>query len=673
MGKNSILTIAIQLVKQGNGDQATIKALAQLRSGWSQAMGVMAAVAGVGVTLNKVYQETAGVFMDYAGQVLATSRATGLSAQESSRLLQVTDDLGISYESLAKAIKSSAETTDFSIEGLAAASGQYLSIADAQERAKFAQEAYGKSWVDMVAVLEKGPTAIRAMSSAIDESLILTQQSITDYEEYRIQVDNLNDAVLGLKVSIGSQLVPALTESISAATKYRDAMDQASEETGRNDQRTRIMVASLIMQRNASLEAAQAVADHADRLGDMPPVLDETTAAMEENAAAVEATSKYYENLLSVTQQIDAANQTYTGVVREQFEVQAELNQQLAQGKITQEEYNTRIAEAGATVQQAAAEHEAASNRIIFSIIQMKMAADGLSAAEGEALLDIGVELGMFTKSSVDTAKEYMGKTDEMVAASSAAGSGIQTALEPATQALVDATEQAHGLKEQLDSIAKKSGSVWVFTIIINTIGSVPNLPGGGSNDSRGTAGGYESHNGVEERAEGGPLGAGWTWVGEAGRELISPSGYVFDHETSMKLAAAGIVPDRGLKIGGSLSEDESAYYASRPRGDAGEWRGGSSRRNRPSVRPRRGGRGGGADESGALPPVEPLVEETRAATSAMQSSSEAQTRATAAQTSAIVNGNSEVVTAINGMRNDIRKLTTTIPGAVKEAAQMAV
>lgn len=54
MGKNSILTIAIQLVKQGNGDQATIKALAQLRSGWSQAMGVMAAVAGVGVTLNKV-------------------------------------------------------------------------------------------------------------------------------------------------------------------------------------------------------------------------------------------------------------------------------------------------------------------------------------------------------------------------------------------------------------------------------------------------------------------------------------------------------------------------------------------------------------------------------------------------------------------------------------------
>ena len=475
MAKSSILDITIRLLKQGDGDKATIKALAQMKQGWGQAMGIMAAVAGVGYTLNQVYQQTGQVFMDYAANVLQTARATGLSAQESSKLIQVTDDLGVSYETLAKAIKSSADSTDFSIEGLAQASAAYLALTDTQSRAKFAQEQYGKSWVDMVAVLEKGPEAIRAMSSSVNQNLILTERSISDYEKWRIELDDFGDSVEGLKVQIGGELVSGLNDAITSLREFGGAMQEAEAQTGRTDLRSRIYIGNLVNEKLENQRAAQAIGDHADRLGDMPAALEATTTALEENAAALEATSKYYENLLDITGQVQSADEAYKTTVREQFQVQADLNAQLAQGKITQEEYNQKIAEAGATVQQAAAEHEAAANRIIFSIIQMRMAADGLSDAEGAALLDIGVQMGIFSKSSVETAKGYMSQADEIVASANAMGTGVAQGTAPATQSLIEAKEQAHGLKEQLDGIEKKSGSVWVFTIIINTIGSVPN------------------------------------------------------------------------------------------------------------------------------------------------------------------------------------------------------
>ena len=89
---------------------------------------------------------------------------------------------------------------------------------------------------------------------------------------------------------------------------------------------------------------------------------------------------------------------------------------------------------------------------------------------------------------------------------------------------------------------------------------------------------------------------------------------------------------------------------------------------------PRRGGRGGQGADAAGTPAADPqLVEETRQNTSAMQSSSDAQVAATAAQTSAIVQGNSEVVAAVNGMRSDIRRMTTTIPSAMKEAVMQTV
>lgn len=219
----SVLDILIKLSKQGNADKETITGLVKLKSSFMDAAAVAGTLVAAGYAVKKVFDATVGTMVQYADQVRTTSRATQLGAEESSRLIQMTDDLGVSYEGLEKAIKSSSDTTDFSIAGLMKTSEEYLKITDAQERAKFAQKQYGKAWIEMVGVLEKGPDAIRAASDAIADNLILTDEAVRQARQYEIALDNVNDSWTGLTVTAGSKGLPMLNTILLAVQKNIDA------------------------------------------------------------------------------------------------------------------------------------------------------------------------------------------------------------------------------------------------------------------------------------------------------------------------------------------------------------------------------------------------------------------------------------------------------------------
>ena len=140
----SILDVIVKLSKQGNADKETVIGLVKLKSALLDAASVAGSLVGAGYAVKKMFDATVGTMVEYADKVRTTQHATQLSAEESSKLIQMTDDLGVSYESLEKAIKSSSDTTDFSIAGLMKTSEEYLNITGAQDRAKFAQEQYGR-------------------------------------------------------------------------------------------------------------------------------------------------------------------------------------------------------------------------------------------------------------------------------------------------------------------------------------------------------------------------------------------------------------------------------------------------------------------------------------------------------------------------------------------------
>lgn len=217
MAKTSVLTIMIALAKSGNADDKVIKSLSQMKMSVGQVMGALGALAGVGYTLNKVYESTTKVFLQYATQVRDLSRLTGASAADSSRLIQVADDLTISYESLQKSLWfASKNGFDVNIESLAQLADQYNATSSASGRAALLAKNFGKSGAEMGKLMEQGGDGVLKMSAAIESGLILYEASLKKARELEIAQDSLNDKWMAAKIIIGEQLVPPLTTLINA-------------------------------------------------------------------------------------------------------------------------------------------------------------------------------------------------------------------------------------------------------------------------------------------------------------------------------------------------------------------------------------------------------------------------------------------------------------------------
>ncbi len=150
---------------------------------------------------------------EYAQEVRDLTLVSGTSAEEASRLLQVLDDFQISAQDVTAATRvMTKQGLTPTVETLAQLSDQYLSINDAQARNEFILKNLGRAGLQWVNVLNQGGDAIRNLSDGVSENLILTEENIREAEQYRLALDEWNDAVLGLKISIGNELLPVLTD-----------------------------------------------------------------------------------------------------------------------------------------------------------------------------------------------------------------------------------------------------------------------------------------------------------------------------------------------------------------------------------------------------------------------------------------------------------------------------
>jgi hypothetical protein len=139
-------------------------------------------------------------------------RISGTTAEESSKLIQVSDDLKIGYDTLTQAAKTLAKDgIALTTEELARSADEYMRITDAGERAQYATEKFGKAGLEMTKILEQGGAAIRQMAAEQSGNLILTEQQVTKAREFEQAQDSLNDTLEGFKVAIGSAILPGIT------------------------------------------------------------------------------------------------------------------------------------------------------------------------------------------------------------------------------------------------------------------------------------------------------------------------------------------------------------------------------------------------------------------------------------------------------------------------------
>lgn len=215
-------------------------------AGMALKAGVVAGAAAAGYAMLKFAKDSVSATVEVESSVLALQRATGATAETSSKLIAITDDYGISAEAATKSFAKLSVNianhkqalADDGIEIVKNRAGQIdfektlLNVADAYEKSgggaeglKIATDAFGKTGKDLIPILEKGRAGIKAMFDAVPDKQIFGQKDLANAEDYKLAMDNLNDAVHELQYTLGKALIPILTDVANTlATVTRTAV-----------------------------------------------------------------------------------------------------------------------------------------------------------------------------------------------------------------------------------------------------------------------------------------------------------------------------------------------------------------------------------------------------------------------------------------------------------------
>ena len=238
-----------QSVAQAEGATGKLKAAASgVGSAMSSALGAITSPAGLAAAGGAVVAfaaKSVGAFEELGTTVGKFSDATGTTAEDASRLVEVFSDLGIAPDAASasigkmektlidnskalekwgiSAVKASDGTTDVTATFLQAVD-TISKIKDPTEQAAAAQATFGKSWQSMAEVIKGGAPALKAAMDAVQSSKVLDSQDVANARALRDGLDHLRDAGEGLALTFGKALAPAITQ---LANRLGDVVSQA--------------------------------------------------------------------------------------------------------------------------------------------------------------------------------------------------------------------------------------------------------------------------------------------------------------------------------------------------------------------------------------------------------------------------------------------------------------
>ena len=207
----------------------------------NMAAGAMAAGAAVftyGVKAVAAFQETALA----AGKM---ADATGLTVEQSSRLMEVAGDLGIEVGTVQGAIQkfnnaiaggrldefadSIVTAKDGSIDAYesfintATAIGK---IQDPTKRAQAAQKAFGKSYGEIAELMTMDADQLRAALDGVSDAKVIDENELRQARQFRDLLDQLKDRLDDVQLTVGERVIPRLLLMGKAVTGIADALDK---------------------------------------------------------------------------------------------------------------------------------------------------------------------------------------------------------------------------------------------------------------------------------------------------------------------------------------------------------------------------------------------------------------------------------------------------------------
>jgi polyhydroxyalkanoate synthesis regulator phasin len=513
---------------------------------------------------------------------------------------------------------------------------------------------------------------LQKLSGEVNKNLILNDKQIQATEEYRLAMDELNDTVMGLKVAFGGDLINDMNaffwqlehgkEIAAELTKNGDPLGDLFLRNGQAAAEETIKLRERREELEISRDAMQSFGDAVSAVGPAAEMTEEELAALEEQ---VQAISEKNQAFIGVLDSVSGALETYNAGI-------AEADAALAAGDMT-------TAEHAAAVNALADEYKQASNQIVLSIVQMKLATDGWTNNELAAYLKVGKSLGAFTDAEVKAAGEAIKMADAALRGvepimhigerAEDAADGFGT-MGSAAQRLgdtirKDALPAVSGLKNQINGLPP-TGTGWSYYFDISVSGRVPNLTG--QSPYANTYG--PGNNGPAiAMASGGRLpGSGFTLVGDAPGGAMTPyteaiiNGMVLDAKTTRKLKDAGLLDGaRALAGGGFVSDSDTRTYSSGSTTTTRRASSGTRVGNAASVD---GGTSSTSADVVTISETAAMVSEQAVSTAgiavaAQQQNQNQLTQMTAQQTQATLSSGDNTVAAIHELTRQVQRLAT--------------
>jgi len=388
-------------------------------------------------------RDTAGEAASYAKQVRELQTAIGATPEEASKLIQVADDVGISFEQMNSAMEAGIRKgVKPTIENIGKLSDEYLSLAPGIDRTEFLMKKFGRTGQDLARLMELGSGKIDEMGDSIEGTARLMDQDALDAAEaYRVSLDNLNDAAQDLKLSIGQAIIPALNSITKAFLDNAAAENTAKQamEAGIITEREYLKIVN--GGRMTQEQFNQAIADiepklegynkmladadkrsrglgrstktHRDAVTSLDATLRSASDAYDEQAQIVDG---YTTDVFKLTRQMDSLHEAMSGSMedtqkefirntedlriktiglKDQIEVLESKSYLTDEQKAELDGLRGELDETETAIGDLANAHEEATKRILHGMLEQKLAANGLTTEEGALLEELANKWGL--------------------------------------------------------------------------------------------------------------------------------------------------------------------------------------------------------------------------------------------------------------------------------------
>lgn len=226
-------------VKQAEGAMGKMKAGASSLGGVLQA-NVAGAAMAAGTALVAFGVKSVKSFTDGALAAGKFADATGIAIEDASRWISVAGDIGISGETIQgafqrmnnaiaqgkPALDGFADSIVRADDGTVNASETFRKlitridgIKDPTERARVAQEVFGRSYGEMARLMTMSAGELKTALESTQDAEVFTEAERKKAEKYEAAMDALGDSVTRLQNELGSELVPAVATSVQSLAK----------------------------------------------------------------------------------------------------------------------------------------------------------------------------------------------------------------------------------------------------------------------------------------------------------------------------------------------------------------------------------------------------------------------------------------------------------------------